>query len=143
MAFGGFESGPSQPMADINTTPLVDVMLVLLIIFIVCAPLMTQAIKVDLPQASAAPADPKPDTVQVALDAAGKLYWNKTEINAEEMVTRFSGAAAQNPQPEVHLSADKETRYQRVAEVMAAAKEAGIVKLGFVTQPGGTHEPRR
>ncbi|GBG03131.1 transport-related membrane protein [Azospira sp. I13] len=136
MAFGGFESGPSQPMADINTTPLVDVMLVLLIIFIVCAPLMTQAVKVDLPQASAAPADPKPDTVNLALDAAGKLYWNQSEIQQEELVRRLAASAAQQPQPEVHLSADKETRYQRVAELMAAAKEAGIVKLGFVTLPG-------
>lgn len=136
MAFGGFESGPSQPMADINTTPLVDVMLVLLIIFIVCAPLMTQAVKVDLPQASAAPADPKPDTVNLALDAAGKLYWNQNEIQQEELVRRLAASAAQQPQPEVHLSADKETRYQRVAELMAAAKEAGIVKLGFVTLPG-------
>lgn len=143
MAFGNFESGPAQPMAEINTTPLVDVMLVLLIIFIVCAPLMTQAIKVDLPQASAAPLEAKPETVRLALDAAGKLYWNEVEIANGTLAARLSAAAAQQPQPEVQLSADKETRYQRLAEIMAATKDAGIVKLGFVTQPGGSHESRR
>jgi len=140
MAFGGFESGQSQPMADINTTPLVDVMLVLLIIFIVCTPLMTQAVKVDLPQASAAPADPKPDTVQLALNSEGKLFWNEREVRRDELAARLSSAASQQPQPEVHLSADKDTRYQRVAEIMAAAKEAGIAKLGFVTLPGGASQ---
>ena len=143
MAFGGFDSGPSQPMADINTTPLVDVMLVLLIIFIVCTPLMTQSIKVDLPQASAAPADTKQETVRLTLDATGKLYWNETQIKGEELASRLTAAALQQPQPEVQLSADKETRYQQVAEVMAATKEAGIAKLGFVTVPGGPHGPGR
>ncbi|HJW03103.1 MAG TPA: biopolymer transporter ExbD [Azospira sp.] len=140
MAFGNFESGPGQPMADINTTPLVDVMLVLLIIFIVCTPLMTQAIKVDLPQGTAAPLDAKPETVRLALDAAGTLYWNEREVSNADLAPRLATAAAQQPQPEVHLSADRETRYQRLAEIMSATRQAGIVKLGFVTQPGGSHE---
>ena len=140
MAFGNFDSGPGQPMADINTTPLVDVMLVLLIIFIVCAPLMTQAINVDLPQANAAPLDATPETVRLTLDAAGKLYWNEREVSNADLAPRLATTAAQQPQPEVHLSADRETRYQRLAEIMAATRQAGIVKLGFITQPGGSHE---
>lgn len=140
MPFGNFDSGSGQPMADINTTPLVDVMLVLLIIFIVCTPLMAQAIKVDLPQANAAPLDAKPETVRLTLDAAGKLYWNEREVSNADLSPRLAATAAQQPQPEVHLSADRETRYQRLAEIMAATRQAGIVKLGFVTQPGGGHE---
>ena len=139
MAFGSFNSGASSPMVEINTTPLVDVMLVLLIIFLVTAPLMTQAVKVDLPQASAQASDAKPETIRLAIDAQGVLYWNETpfsDTTVQGLESRLQAAASADPQLEVQLSADRDTRYQRVAEIMAAAKRAGVTKLGFVTQPG-------
>lgn len=140
MAFGSFNSGASRPMAEINTTPLVDVMLVLLIIFLATAPLMTQAIKVDLPQASGEAADTQPETLRLALDGAGTLYWNDevfVETDGQTLESRLQAAASANPQLEVQLSADRDTRYQRVAEIMSASKRAGVVKLGFVTLPEG------
>ncbi|MDD3483200.1 biopolymer transporter ExbD [Azovibrio restrictus] len=139
MAFGSFDSGSSSPMVEINTTPLVDVMLVLLIIFLVTAPLMTQAVKVDLPQASAQAADTKPETIRLAIDAQGVLYWNETpftDTSIQGLESRLQAAVSADAQLEVQLSADRDTRYQRVAEIMAAAKRAGVTKLGFVTQPG-------
>jgi biopolymer transport protein ExbD len=116
-------------------TPLVDVMLVLLIIFIVTAPLMSQSLKVDLPQVKAQANDMKPDVIRLTLDAKGALYWNDSPVADGTLPARLSEAAAHTPPPEVHLSADKETRYQRVAEVMSATREAGIQKLGFITLP--------
>ncbi|GHT93670.1 transport-related membrane protein [Betaproteobacteria bacterium] len=139
MAFGSFNSGASRPMAEINTTPLVDVMLVLLIIFLVTAPLMTQAIKVDLPQASGEAADTRPETLRLTLDGSGTLYWNDevfAETDGQTLEGRLQAAASANRELEVQLSADRDTRYQRVAEIMSAAKSAGVVKLGFVTLPG-------
>ena len=139
MAFGSFDSGSSSPMVEINTTPLVDVMLVLLIIFLVTAPMMTQAVKVDLPQASAQAADTKPETIRLAIDAQGVLYWNETpftDTSIQGLESRLQAAVSADAQLEVQLSADRDTRYQRVAEIMAAAKRAGVTKLGFVTQPG-------
>jgi biopolymer transport protein ExbD len=137
MAFGSFDSGVSHPMVDINTTPLVDVMLVLLIIFIVTAPLMTQAVKVDLPQASAETTETKPETVRLAFDAQGTLYWNDEPISGlEAMAMRLQAAVRANRDLEVQISADRDTRYQHVAEIMAEVKKAGVVKLGFVMLPG-------
>jgi biopolymer transport protein ExbD len=138
MAFGSFDSGASRPMVEINTTPLVDVMLVLLIIFLVTAPLMTQSVKVDLPRASAQPADIKPETLRLTLDGQGALYWNDeifAETAEQNLESRLRAAILLDPQMEVHFSADRDTRYQRVAEIMAAAKRAGVVKLGFITAP--------
>lgn len=136
MAFGGdFNSGSNQPMAEINMTPLVDVMLVLLIIFIVTAPLMTQAIKVDLPQVNAAALDQKPETVRLTVKADGQTYWNDEAVDADTLKTRLAAAAKSEPQPEVHLSADKEARYEKIADVMGASRDAGIAKFGFVTHP--------
>lgn len=134
MAFGSFNDN-SKPMAEINMTPLVDVMLVLLIIFIVTAPLMSQSLKVDLPQVKAQPNDAKPDVIRLTLDANGKLFWNESPVPEGTLPARLREAADHAPPPEVHLSADKATRYQQVAEVMSAAREAGIQKLGFITLP--------
>ncbi|MDR0441400.1 MAG: biopolymer transporter ExbD [Candidatus Accumulibacter sp.] len=144
MSFGSFDSGASRPMAEINTTPLVDVMLVLLIIFLVTAPLMTQSIPVALPQASAEPTNEKPETIRLSLDGAGTLFWNDTPFPGEgrEVVAaleiRLRDAAENHPGLEVRIEADRDIRYQRVAEVMAAARRAGIVKLGFITMPEGS-----
>lgn len=137
MAFGGgdFSSGNNQPMSEINMTPLVDVMLVLLIIFIVTAPLMTQAIKVDLPQVNAAALDQKPETIRLSVKANGEIYWNDAVISAGQLKGRMEAAAKVEPQPEVHMSADKAAKYETIAEVMGAAREAGLAKFGFVTSP--------
>jgi biopolymer transport protein ExbD len=145
MSFGSFDSGASRPMTEINTTPLVDVMLVLLIIFLVTAPLMTQSIPVALPQASAPPTDEKPETIRLSLDDKGTLYWNDTPLgetggDGRETIaileTRLSEAVKTRRELEVQIRADRDIRYRHVAEVMAAAKRAGVVKLGFVTVPG-------
>jgi biopolymer transport protein ExbD len=137
MAFGGFDQrGAPQPMSEINTTPLVDVMLVLLVIFIITAPLLTHQIKLDLPTAQAPASAPKPETVTLSIDGQGALYWNDERIaDAEALARRFAEAAARSPQPELHLRADRETRYQRIAEVMSSAQQAGIARIGFVTDP--------
>ncbi len=136
MSFGSFDSQSGRPMAEINTTPLVDVMLVLLIIFIITAPLLSHAVRIDLPEAASEPNPEKPETVTLAIDAEGKLYWNDELLAETELPARLEEAAARNPQPELHQLADKTTIYQRVAEVMSAAQRAGITKLGFVTEPG-------
>jgi biopolymer transport protein ExbD len=137
MAFGGLDTGSApQPMAEINTTPLVDVMLVLLVIFIITAPLLTHAIRLDLPTAPSALAPEKPETIALSIDATGALFWNNEPLpDLAALAQRFAQAAARQPQPELHLRADRDTRYQRIAEVMASAQQAGISKLGFVTVP--------
>ena len=138
MAFGGFDSrsGSPQPMADINTTPLVDVMLVLLVIFIITAPLLTHAIKLDLPSAQAPVAPEKPETITLSIDAQGKVFWNDTPLDDPvALQARLRDAASRSPQPELHLRADQQVRYQHIAEVMSAAQQAGLAKIGFVTDP--------
>lgn len=141
MAFGSgdFNSGNNMPMAEINMTPLVDVMLVLLIIFIVCAPLMTQAIKVDLPQVNATALDQKPETIRLTVKADGEVYWDDVKVTDAELKTKLETASHTQPQPEVHMSADKEARYAKIAEVMGATRDAGLEKFGFVTAPAGKH----
>ncbi|HQY27734.1 MAG TPA: biopolymer transporter ExbD, partial [Burkholderiaceae bacterium] len=127
-----------QPMAEINTTPLVDVMLVLLVIFIITAPLLTHSIRLDLPSAQAPVSAEKPETITLSIDPTGALFWNNEPVaGIDALGERFLQAAARQPQPELHLRADRETRYQRIAEVMSSAQQAGITKLGFVTEPRG------
>lgn len=136
MAFGSFDQqGGSAPMSEINTTPLVDVMLVLLIIFMITAPLLTHGVKIDLPQASSAPSQAKPQAVSLALNASGQLFWNDQPLAEAELPARLAEAAARQPQPELHLRADRETRYQKIAAAMSAARQAGIQKMGFITLP--------
>ncbi len=136
MAFGGFnDNGQQAPMADINVTPMVDVMLVLLVIFIISAPLFTHAIKLDLPKASSAPAPEKPKTITLAINGEGRLFWNNAPVALDELGPRFAAASQNQPLPELQLRADKATRYEVIAEVMSAAQENGMTKIGFVTQP--------
>lgn len=136
MAFGGFsDNDGSRPMAEINMIPLIDVMLVLLIIFIVTAPLLTHSIKIDLPKATAQVNLEKPETVTLSLDALGGIYWNNTPITEDQLALNLRDAAGRTPQPELHLRAEKTTQYQKVAEVMAAAQNAGVSKIGFITEP--------
>jgi biopolymer transport protein ExbD len=125
-------------MSEINTTPLVDVMLVLLVIFIITAPLLTHAVKIDLPQASSQPLPEKPELVSVSIDAAGKYYWNNQPTTQAELKAKLGIAAKQNPQPELNIRADKETRYQVLASLMADINNAGITKLGFVSEPAAS-----
>ena len=136
MSFGGFnDNHQAGPMAEINVTPMVDVMLVLLVIFILSAPLFTHSLQLDLPTAKSSPAPEKPQTVSVAIDAAGKLYWQDQQVTLEELTRRMTEAAGKKPQPEVQLRADKATRYEVIADVMSAAQNNGLNKLGFVTDP--------
>jgi len=137
MAFGSFRAGPDpfRPMAEINVTPLVDVTLVLLVVFIITAPLLTYAIKLDLPAAQAARAAAPPDAIDVSIDAAGRLYWNGVALDAGDLEARLKQAARQLPQPELHLRADRSARYEFVAQLMSAAQRAGVQHIGFVTDP--------
>lgn len=132
--FGG-DNHPTQPMAEINTTPMVDVMLVLLVIFIITAPLLTHAVKIDLPQAASQPNQEKPDTVTLSINAEGKLFWNDAPFADAELASRLATEAQKKPQPELHLRAERVTPYQKLAEIMSAAQSAGIMRIGFVTDP--------
>ena len=135
MAFGGFSDNDSgRPMAEINMIPLIDVMLVLLIIFIVTAPLLTHSIKINLPKATTQVNLEKPETVTLSIDGSGNLFWDNNRIDEAQLAVNLAGAARQNPQPELHLRAEKTTQYQRLAEVMSAAQNAGVVKIGFITE---------
>lgn len=135
MAFGGDFESNDEVMSEINMTPLVDVMLVLLIIFIITVPVLTHSVDIELPRASNVPNEVKPTTIQLAVDAAGEVYWNETKVTAAELATRLSVAAATNPQPEVHLRGDRTVAYEHVVKTMAAVQSAGVLKLGFVTEP--------
>jgi biopolymer transport protein ExbD len=139
MAFGGFDNDrQGAPMADINVTPMVDVMLVLLVIFIITAPLFTHAVKLDLPAAQSAPAPEKPETVTLSIDPAGAIFWNDVPVSQADLPARMAAAAQKQPQPELQLRADKATRYEVIAQVMATAQSNGLTKLGFVTEPTST-----
>ena len=136
MAMGSFNtSGAQAPMAEINTTPLVDVMLVLLIIFIITAPLLTHSVNVDLPRASSAPDEHKPTTLQVSIDADGRVSLAGQAVSPPDLELRFREAVGRDAQVEMHLMADRTTRYECVAETMSGARRAGLSKIGFVTQP--------
>ncbi len=136
MAFGGGLDDESEVMNEINMTPLVDVMLVLLIIFIITVPVLTHSVKVDLPRADNTPNEIKPETISLAVDAQGKIFWNETQVNFDELDTRLIAEASKKPQPEIHIRGDKSVDYEHVIKTMAAVQRAGILKLGFVTEPG-------
>jgi biopolymer transport protein ExbD len=136
MAFGGL-SNPraAQPVAEINMIPLIDVMLVLLVIFIVTAPLLTHAVKIDLPKASSQVNTLKRENIHLSIDAAGQVYWNGEPVEAHVLRSRMAEAARLDPQPELHIRADGELAYKHVATIMSDAARAGLTKLGFVTDP--------
>jgi biopolymer transport protein ExbD len=136
MAFASFDGrGGNTPLAEINMVPLIDVMLVLLVIFIVTAPLLTHAVKLELPQASARPAAVVPDKIEFAIDAAGQRYWNGERVSRTQAVERFRAESAHQPQPEVHLRIDQAVAYRAVAETLADASNAGLTRIGFVSRP--------
>ena len=134
MAFGRLERTPGpQPMSDINMTPLIDVMLVLLVIFLVTAPLMTSSLKLDLPQSEAARPSDAPLFVSVALDAKGQLFYEDQPLAQDAFIARLSAAGKANPQAEVQLRADRAVPYGRVAEVLGWLQQAGLTRIGFIT----------
>lgn len=136
MAFGSLEGEEDNaPLAEINMVPLIDVMLVLLVIFIVTAPMLTHAVKVDLPKASSALNITKPDHVQLTIDAQNHLFWNGTAVEVDALKARMKDAAVVQPQPELHIRADRTTPYEKVAQVMSLAASEGLSKIGFVTDP--------
>jgi biopolymer transport protein ExbD len=143
MAFGGLEKKQTAaPMADINMTPLIDVMLVLLVIFIITAPLFTHAIRLDLPKVAAAPARQTPQTISLSIDDTGKIFWNGNSVTLDQMRAKFALAgkqAGQADQPEIQLRAARSTRYDVIAQVMGAAQQAGLERIGFVTDPPPLH----
>ncbi len=138
MAFGMQEAtsdDDTEVMNEINMTPLVDVMLVLLIIFIITVPVMKHAIKVELPSATAQRQDIKPETIQLCVDAQGAYFLNQNLVTEEALVSQLQAEAAKEPQPELHIRGDKAVRYEFVAQAMATAKQAGLHKIGFITEP--------
>lgn len=136
MGFGSMKTGEENaPIAEINMVPLIDVMLVLLVIFLVTAPMLTHAVKVDLPQASSTPNPPKPEQIQIAIDATQSVYWNQQRISPAELAERMQSAAALQPQPEVQIRAERTALYEQVAQIMSEASRAGLTRIGFVTEP--------
>ena len=135
MAMGSLSDSDDDFNPEINTTPLVDVMLVLLIIFMITIPVMNHAIKIDLPRASNQPDDSKPENIDLSIDTTGKIYWNNEAIDMNQLNLRIASAAQKQPQPELYLRAERTTQYEKVAQVMAAAQTGGLSKIGFITEP--------
>lgn len=137
MAFGSFDSkGPGSTMSEINMVPLIDVMLVLLVIFIITAPLLSHSIRINVPQVTAQPVEQKPVVIDLAIDPSGALFWNDQPVSEADLPALFASEAGADPQPEVRIRADVETRYGLLAQVMGVARQAGMKRLGFVTTPG-------
>jgi biopolymer transport protein ExbD len=134
MAFGT-QDEPDEVMNEINMTPLVDVMLVLLIIFIITIPVMKHSVNIDLPRATTQAQDVKPETILLSVDAAGDYFWNANKIAEADLEPMLKAEAAKEPQPELHIRGDKAVRYERVAQAMAAAQASGVRKIGFITEP--------
>ncbi len=135
MAFGRLErtTGPA-PMSDINMTPLIDVMLVLLVIFIITAPLMTSSLKLDLPKTDAATPTAAPTFIAVSIDSSGQLFFGDETLTREQLMQRVIAAAKGNPQLEVQLRADQKVPYGQVADLIGLVQKAGLTRIGFVTE---------
>ena len=134
-------AGGQRPLSDINVTPLVDVMLVLLVIFIITAPLMASSIKLDLPRTDAGQPTDTPKFVSLAVDATGKVFLNDQAVTTEELATRLGQAAAASRDTEVQLRADQTVPYGKVVELMGIANKAGLSRIGFVTEAPATRKP--
>lgn len=130
------QGNQDEVLSEINMTPLVDVMLVLLIIFMITVPVITHSVSVELPQASNTRSVIKPETVMISVPNALEVYWGKDLVSPDELALRLSGAAQQEPQPEMQIRGANDVDYQSVVKVMSAIQNAGLLKLGFVTNPG-------
>ncbi|RQM49346.1 biopolymer transporter ExbD [Paraburkholderia bannensis] len=136
MAMSPFASDDDDGlMNEINMTPLVDVMLVLLIVFMVTIPVIRHAVKIDLPHASSVKEDTKPTQINVSIETDGTVLWDGNVVSDDQLTAKIAAAAQQQPQPELHLNADRKVQYEKVAQVMSAAQSGGLTKLGFVTDP--------
>src|SRR6202171_2632131 len=136
MSVGPSDTGEASVMASINTTPLVDVMLVLLIIFLITIPVINKTVKVDLPKAVNIPTQTKPDNITIAVDKHGNVYWNDKALPSRDALLAYiREAAVRKPQPEIHIRGDKETRYEAIGHVMYAIQRGGIQKVGFLNEP--------
>lgn len=136
MAFGSFDSKNSgQTMSEINMVPLIDVMLVLLVIFIITAPLLSHSIKINVPQVSAEPVEQEPVVIDLAVNEAGQMFWNEQPVRLEELTPRLKQEATQDPQPQLRIRADLDTRYEVLAQIMGSARASGLKRVGFVTRP--------
>jgi biopolymer transport protein ExbD len=132
----GGSGGEQGAIASINTTPLVDVMLVLLIIFLITIPVINKTVKVSLPKAVNIPTQTKPENITIAVDKEGNIYWNDKMVpNREDLLADVKAAAVRKPQPEIHIRGDKDTRYEAIGKVMYMIQRGGIVKVGFLTEP--------
>ncbi len=134
MSFGT-QDDTDDVMNEINVTPLVDVTLVLLIIFIITVPVMNHAVPVDLPRAASQRELIQPETIRLSITADGRYHWNESDIADDALEPRLRQEAAKDPQPDLHIRGDKDVRYERVAKAMSAAQRAGVRKIGFVTDP--------
>jgi len=142
MTFGRLERNPrAPPMSDINMTPLIDVMLVLLVIFMITAPLMTSSLKLDLPKTDAGQPGDTPQFISVALDREGRTFYGDEPLDATAFAARVAAAAARNPQTEVQLRADQSVPYGRVAELIGVVQKAGLTRIGFITEPVAEKKP--
>jgi len=125
-----------KPMSEINTTPLVDVMLVLLILFLITIPVITQSVKVDLPKAANIPTQTKPENINIAVDAEGNIFWNTAKLPSQDaLLERIKQIAVLDPQPEVHVRGDRNTAYEHIGRVIVTCQRGGIQKVGFITEP--------
>lgn len=131
----GGGGGEEEVMSNINTTPLVDVMLVLLIIFLITIPVITQTVKMDLPKAENQASIDKPEDITIAVDKQGQIYWNVKAITPDELLNRLKVEAVKVPQPEVHVRGDRDVRFEFVGKVMVMCQRSGIVKVGFISEP--------
>ncbi|MDH5517037.1 MAG: biopolymer transporter ExbD [Gammaproteobacteria bacterium] len=135
MLFNNSQEDNDEVMSEINMTPLVDVMLVLLIIFIIAMPLLNHAITIDLPKEDNQVSKLTPETIILSVNKNGKVYWNKQLISAASLQQQLKTAADHKPQPQIHLRGDRHVDYEYVVKVMTAVRHAGIQKLGFITEP--------
>ena len=136
MAIQFSQNGEDELLASINTTPLVDVMLVLLIIFLITVPVVTHTIPVQLPHERNQPTQTRPQNINVSVDADGNIYWSQQKVSGlADLQKRMLAVTGEQPQPEVHIFGDQNAHYQAVGEVLLAAQRAGIQKIGFITEP--------
>jgi biopolymer transport protein ExbD len=125
-----------KPMSEINTTPLVDVMLVLLILFLITIPVITQSVKVDLPKAANIPTQTKPENINIAVDPEGNVFWNTALVPTQDaLLERIKQIAVLDPQPEIHVRGDRNTAYEHIGRVIVICQRGGIQKVGFITEP--------
>jgi biopolymer transport protein ExbD len=136
MAMSVGSGGEDELNSTINTTPLVDVMLVLLIIFLITIPVITKTVKVSLPKAANIPTETKPENITIAVDAQGNIYWNNEQVGTrDQLVEMIKVEALKDPQPEIHIRGDSNSRYEDVGRVLYSVQRGGIVKVGFITEP--------